>query len=89
MAKRKRTDPMAEAQAAVDGVAEGWRVDHAQPAQAITGAGGVVVQIKPGEYRAWKRRDGASLVEMVGDSPEQLAMRVAGWEAAQPKVASP
>jgi hypothetical protein len=79
-----KSDPVAEAQSAVDGVAEGWRVDHAQAAQIATTEGGAVVSVRPAEYRAWKRSPaGDTLIEVTGDSQEQLAARIEGWEASQ------
>jgi hypothetical protein len=79
-----KSDPVAETQSTVDGVAEGWRVDHAQAAQIATTEGGAVVSVRPAEYRAWKRSPaGDTLVEATGDSPEQLAARIADWERSQ------
>jgi hypothetical protein len=79
-----KSDPVAETQSAVDGVAEGWRVDHAQAAQAIQTSDGMVVGVKPAEYRAWKRSpNGDTLIEVTGDSSEQLAARIEDWEASQ------
>lgn len=79
--KSASADPTKEAQAAVDKVADGWRVDHAQAAQAISTDAGTVL-VKPAEYRAYKRGD-TSLIEASGDSPEQLAARIEDWEKSQ------
>ena len=88
-AKAKETspsDPVAATQALVG---EGWTVDHAEAPQVINVQGGTV-QVKGGEYRAWKRsQTGTNLVEQTGDTAEQLAARIADWEAAQQPAEQP
>jgi predicted phosphoribosyltransferase len=86
MAKTK--DPVQVAQAAVDKVADGWRVTTAVPVSAETVSGitqqAAIASVvaRPGQYEAVKRVNG-NLVEMSGDSVEQLVSRIEGWEAAQ------
>ena len=88
MSRARKTDPLQETQALVDAVSEGWKVDHAEPAQVVDTSGGrsavATMVIKPGEYRGWKRHPGGTgLVEQTGDTPEQLAARIQAWEASQ------
>jgi hypothetical protein len=64
---------------------DGWTVAHAQAPTATTapGADGSTVSVvKPGALVA-TRRAGLTLVEQHGETPEQLAERVADWEASQ------
>ena len=88
-AKAKETSssgPVAELQASVP---EGWTVDHAEAPSVVNVQGGTV-QVKGGEYRAWKRSvTGTNLVEQTGDTPQQLAARIADWEAAQQPAEQP
>lgn len=72
-----------KAQKIVDKAGDGWQVFHAQPAttqQASGFAGGVAaLTVTSASYIAHKRVD-TTLVEAQGDSPEQLADRIADWE---------
>jgi hypothetical protein len=83
MAKTK--DPVELAQSAVDKVADGWKVTTAVPPSGQTVSGhtqqGAVASVvaTPGQYEAVKRVNG-NLVEMSGDSLEQLVSRIEGWE---------
>jgi hypothetical protein len=89
MAKAK--SPLEAAQAAVDKTASGWKVDRAvlPTVQHTTTSVGILASARPGEFSAWKRRDGNSLIEVIGDSEEQLVMRISEWERAQPQAAKP
>jgi hypothetical protein len=83
-AAKKSGGLVEETQSTVDGAAEGWKVDHAQEAQTTQTADGLVVGVKPAEYRAWKRSQANNqLVEITGTSPDDLAARIADWEATQ------
>jgi hypothetical protein len=88
----KTDDPLAAAQKAVDQTAQGWRVDRAQEptAQTSTSAHGMIITARPGEYSAWKRNpNGNTLVEMIGDTLDQLTLRIADWERSQHPAEQP
>jgi hypothetical protein len=81
----KTDDPLKQAQAAVDKTAKGWRVDRAVEASAQTTAGalGMVTTVKPGEFGAWRRNSNGTLVEVIGETLDQLTLRIGDWERSQ------
>jgi hypothetical protein len=95
MATKNETQTPSQAQASerdkaqkiVDKAGDGWQVFHAKPATAAQaqgfGGGVAAMTVTPASYIAHKRLD-ATLLEMHGETPEQLAERIADWERGRP-----
>jgi hypothetical protein len=60
----------------------GWAVTFAREPREIKAKGSSASFVEPGEYRAAKRVN-TTLVELDGDSPEQLQDRILHWESIQ------